>query len=114
MSMTVIRWLGLFLAGLSLGGIYFGGLWFTLRRFRYWRQPLLGVVISWLVRLFILLGVGAWLLKQSVASPLLVIVLLSAGMLLTRTLLIVRLLATVDRSVAITFPHKQSHTLSHH
>jgi F1F0 ATPase subunit 2 len=97
--MSAIILLGLFLAGVSLGGIYFGGLWFTLRRLKRWRQPFLGMGVSWLVRLVILLSGGAWLMKQAIAPPLLVILLLSAGMWLSRTVLIAWLLSTVERSV---------------
>ncbi|ESA37441.1 hypothetical protein N836_02715 [Leptolyngbya sp. Heron Island J] len=111
--MSVIGWLGFFLAGLGLGSIYFGGLWFTLRRLRHWRQPVLGMGVSWLVRLTILLGGGVWLLKQTAMPPLLVILLLSAGVLFSRTLLIVWLLAAVERSVKITYPTKDSQILSH-
>lgn len=98
---TAICWLGLLLAGISLGGIYFGGLWFTLRRLNRWRQPFLGMGLSWLVRLEILLSGGAWLMKQAIASPLLVILLLSLGVWLSRTLLIIRLLATVEQSTTV-------------
>lgn len=98
--MITIVCLGLFFAGLSLGSIYFGGLWFTLRRLRYWRQPVLGVWVSWVVRLGILLGVGAWLLKQTTVPPLWGILSLGAGVWLSRIALIVQLLLTVDRSVA--------------
>lgn len=98
-GMNVIGWLGLVLAGVSLGSIYFGGLWFTLRRLKRWRQPFLGMGVSWLVRLVILLSGGALLIKQTIAPPLLVILLLSVGVWLSRTLLITWLLATVERSV---------------
>lgn len=97
-----IKGLGLLLAGLSLGIIYFGGLWFTLRRFHCWRQPYLWLAVSWFGRLVVLLGGGAWLLNQAVAPPLLVILLVSTGVWLSRTLLIARLLGFVERSVAVT------------
>ncbi len=96
--MGPFNWLGLLLAGLSLGGIYFGGLWFTLRRFHRWRQPFLGVGLSWLGRLTLLLGGGAWLIHQATAPPLVVILLISLGVWLSRMLLIARLLITVERS----------------
>ena len=99
--MNVISWLVLFFAGVGLGSIYFGGLWFTLRRLKRWRQPFLGMGISWSVRLVILLSGGAWLIKQAIAPPLLVILLLSVGVWLSRMLLVAWLLATVDRSVAV-------------
>lgn len=100
--MNVISWLGLFLAGVSLGGVYFGGLWFTIRRLHRWRQPFLGMGVSWSVRLVILLSGGVWLMKQAIAPPLLVILLLSAGMWVSRTVLIAWLLATIERSMAVT------------
>ena len=101
MAMNVIGWLGIFFAGLSLGSVYFGALWFTVCRFKHWRQPFLGMGISWGVRLVILLSGGAWLMQQAIAPPLLVILLLSAGVWLSRTLLIVYLLASVERSGAV-------------
>lgn len=87
----------LLLAGLTLGTVYFGGLWITLRHCRRWQRPFLGMAVSWIGRLVILLGGGAWLLKQSVAPPLLVILLISMGFWLSRMLLITRLLVSVER-----------------
>ena len=88
----------LLLAGLALGGIYFGGLWITLRRLPRWHRPFLGMGLSWLGRLAILLGGGAWLLQHPMAPPLQAILIISVGVWLSRTLLIARLLATVERS----------------
>ena len=102
--MIAIVCLGLFFAGLGLGSVYFGGLWFTLRRLRYWRQPVLGAGVSWLVRLSILLGGGAWLLKQTLVPPLWGILSLSAGVWLSRMVLIIQLLMAVDQAAAIMHP----------
>ena len=73
----IMKGLGFLLVGLSLGIVYFGGLWFTLRRLHAWRKPYLWLAMSWFGRLAILLGGGAWLLNQTVASPLMVILLVS-------------------------------------
>ena len=91
----------LLLAGLSLGGLYFGGLWITLRRLSRWRRPFLSMGLSWLIRLEILLGGGAWLLQHPLAPPLETILLIGLGVWLSRTLLITSLLASVERSSAV-------------
>lgn len=91
----------LLLAGLCLGGLYFGGLWFTLQRLPRWRRPFLSMGLSWLIRLEILLGGGAWLLQHPLAPPLPTILLLSCGVWLSRTLLITSLLARVERSLTV-------------
>ncbi|MBE9066879.1 ATP synthase subunit I [Leptolyngbya cf. ectocarpi LEGE 11479] len=100
----IMKGLGLLLAGLSLGIIYFGGLWFTLRRLHCWQKPYLWLAVSWFGRLAVLLGGGAWLLNQAVAPPLLVILLVSIGVWMGRTLLIARLLSVVERSGAVARP----------
>ena len=91
----------LLLAGLSLGGLYFGGLWSTLRRLPRWRRPFLSMGLSWLIRLEILLGGGAWLLQHPLAPPLPTILLISCGVWLSRTLLMTYLLASVERSAGV-------------
>ncbi|MGD1854349.1 MAG: ATP synthase subunit I [Leptolyngbyaceae cyanobacterium] len=100
----IMKGLGFLLVGLSLGIVYFGGLWFTLRRLHAWRKPYLWLAMSWFGRLAILLGGGAWLLNQTVASPLMVILLVSIGVWMGRTLLIARLLSVVERSGATARP----------
>jgi F1F0 ATPase subunit 2 len=95
----------LFIAGLILGSLYFGGLWLTLNRLPRWRHPFLALGLSLLVRLTILLGGGAWLLQSSAISPLQTILLLSAGVWLSRMVLIVRLLATMPPKPARSAVH---------
>ncbi|MEO1125741.1 MAG: ATP synthase subunit I [Cyanobacteria bacterium J06639_16] len=98
----------LLLAGLSLGSVYFGGLWITLRRLPRWRRPFLRMGLSLLGRLAVLLGGGAWLLQHAIAPPLAVILLISVGVWLSRTLLVAQLLTTVERST------KTVHPAAHH
>lgn len=93
--------MALLLAGLILGALYFGGLWITLRRLPRWRRPFLSIALSWLIRLEILLGGGAWFLQHPLAPPLPTLLLLSCGVWLSRTLLITSLLASVERSLPV-------------
>jgi F1F0 ATPase subunit 2 len=101
MIVGLISLILLFLAGLMLGSLYFGGLWITLRRLPRWNRPFLGMGLSFLGRLAILLGGGAWLMKHPIAPPLQAILLMSVGVWLSRTLLISRLLAAVNRDLSI-------------
>lgn len=91
----------LLLAGVSLGGAYFGGLWFTLQRLPRWRRPFLSVGLSLGLRLGLLLGGGAWLWQQAIAPPLATILALSAGVWISRTLLLTTLLAAVERAPSV-------------
>ena len=97
MNIDLFRWPLLVLAGLSLGSAYFGGLWMTLQRLRRWRHPFLNIGLSFLVRLAILLGGGAWLLQHAIAPPLPTVLLLSVGVWLSRLLMTRLLVPIIDR-----------------
>ncbi|MEM9162618.1 MAG: ATP synthase subunit I [Cyanobacteria bacterium P01_F01_bin.4] len=86
----------LLVVGLTLGGLYFGGLWITLRRLSRWRRPFLGVGVSVLVRLTVLLGLGGLLLRYPIASPLQTILLMAIGVWLSRMLLVMLMLRTLE------------------
>ncbi|MGB3614894.1 MAG: ATP synthase subunit I [Elainellaceae cyanobacterium] len=86
----------LVLAGFALGSVYFGGLWATLRRLPQYRYPFFSVGGSALVRLMVLLGSGAWLLRHIATPALPAILFLGVGVWLSRMLLVVRLLRTIE------------------
>ncbi len=49
------EWMVMMAAGLVLGGLYFAGLWWTLERLGRWRQPAVGLGVSFLVRAALLM-----------------------------------------------------------
>lgn len=97
----------LVLVGFALGSLYFGGLWATLRRVPHYRYPFLSVGGSAVVRLVTLLGGGAWLVQHIPTPPLPAILLLGLGVWLSRMVLILRLLRTVELNA------RPAHATSH-
>ena len=79
-------------AGLGLGWFYFGGLWITVQHIPSNRQPLTLILLSFGLRLGIVL-LGGYLVMSSLAGQLMILPMLvcAAGFLLARTVLISRI-----------------------
>lgn len=84
MSLSILDFIIVFLAGICLGTLYFGGLWMTLQRLPRWRRPFLGMGLSWALRLVILLAGGTLLLRYTSLPLIVAIALLAVGLWLVR------------------------------
>lgn len=83
---------GMFVAGLLLGVFFFGGLLWSVRRGLSVARPWLWFLVSWLVRMSVVL-VGFYLLSDGRWQRL---VICAAGFLVSR-FVVMRLASTVDR-----------------
>ncbi|MEM7771272.1 MAG: ATP synthase subunit I [Cyanobacteria bacterium P01_A01_bin.37] len=89
MNINLIQLTLLVLAGLGLGSVYFGGLWLTVQQIPTMQQPLGMILLSFGLRLAIVLLGGYLLVSQRVEQAMIVSLLAcTAGFLMARHLLI--------------------------